>query len=64
MLKIKYRVKNRAAPPKLLFDVDTWVEKDKYTLIEQSELVLLTVEIYYQSSYSCQCYFCVQFRYI
>ena len=29
-------VKSRAAPPKWLFHVVTWNEKDQYTLIEQS----------------------------
>ena len=47
-------VNNRAAPPKLLFYVVTWIEKDRYTLIEQSVYkVLLTIGIYYQSSYIC-----------
>ena len=33
----QYRmVKSRAAPPKWLFHVVTWSEKDRYTLIEQS----------------------------
>ena len=29
-------VKNRVAPPKSLFHVVTWIEKDRYTLIKQS----------------------------
>ena len=43
-------VKNSAAPPKWLFPVVTWIEKDQYSLIEQSvHYVLLTVGIYYIS---------------
>ena len=43
-------VKNGAAPPKWLFYIVTWIEKDQYTLIEQSvHWVLLTVGIDYQS---------------
>ena len=37
----------RVAPPKCLFHVATQIEKDRYTLLEQSaNLVLLTIGIY------------------
>ena len=40
-------VKGRVAPPKCLFHVATQIEKDQYTLIEQSaHLVLLKIGIY------------------
>ena len=40
-------VKGRVAPPKCLFRVATQIEKDRYTLIEQStQLVLLKIGIY------------------
>ena len=41
-------VKGKVAPPKCLFHVVTQIEKDRYTLIEQSgHLALLKIGIYY-----------------
>ena len=50
-------VKIRKAPPKQLFHAVTWIEKDQYTLIEQSvqrscSLAIVDNDI------------CIQFRYI
>ena len=39
-------VKDRAAPPKYLLHVTTHTEKDRYTLIEQSEHLMLKIYIY------------------
>ena len=39
-------VKDRAAIPKYLFHVTTHTEKDQYTLIEQSEYLMLKIYIY------------------
>ena len=40
-------VKGRVAPPKCLFHVANQIEKDRYTLIEQSaHLILLKIGIY------------------
>ena len=46
--KQQYRmVKHKAASPKCLFHVATQIEKDQYTLIEQSQhLVSLKISIY------------------
>ena len=51
MLKIKYSNIEWERTGNPLFHVVTWIEKDRYVLIEQSLYqVLLTVGIYYHSS--------------
>ena len=45
-------IKARVAPLKWLFHVATQIEKDQYTLIEQSaHLILLKIGIYYITAY-------------